>query len=69
MKSRRFDKSGTWRVYFKGSDQIMANVRIKYSDGDVKVYLQELGEGDWEENFDAVGLLLGGYGRVEQVES
>lgn len=67
MATRKLSESGDWRVYFKNSDEVMANVRLQYSDTDVKVYVQDLGEGEWVENFDAVGLLFGDYGRVEAI--
>lgn len=60
-------ESGIWRVTDRGTGQVLANVRLEYSPDGLRVYIQTLGEGEWEEDFDAFALLLGDDGRVEQI--
>lgn len=60
-------ESGIWKVTDRLTKDLIANVRLEYSGDGLRVYIQELGEGEWEENFDALGLLLGDHGKVEQI--
>lgn len=60
-------ESGIWRVTDRITKKTLANVRLEYSADGLRVYLQELGEGEWVENFDAFGLLLGDEGSVKQI--
>lgn len=64
--------SGIWRVRVRGTDDTLANIRLEYAEGEsgkeeLRVFIQENGEGSWKEDPVAFGLLLGDYGAVEQI--
>lgn len=59
--------TGTWRVRERGGTVTLAHVKVEERDGGLYVYWRPAGAGDWEENFDAYGLLLGDAGAVERL--
>lgn len=60
---------GEYRVIDRGNGKVLANVRIDMRDGGAYVFVQWFGEGEWEEDIEGLGLLLGDLGVVERVES
>jgi len=67
MASKSMKESGIWRVRLRGTDFVLANIRLEYADDGLRIFIQENGEGSWKEDPAAFGLLLGDYGAVEQV--
>lgn len=71
-KMKGLGSSGIWRVRARGTDAVLANIRLEYADGEsgseeLRIFIQENGEGSWKEDPAAFGLLLGDYGAVEQI--
>lgn len=60
---------GTFRVLDRGTDKVIADVRIDERDGGAYVFVRWFGEGEWVEDPEAFGLLLGDMGRVERVKA
>jgi hypothetical protein len=56
-----------FRVRERGTDSTIANVKKVVTDDNVIFYVQWFGEGDWEEDDEGLGLLLGDVGAVERV--
>ena len=56
--------NGTWRVRERGTSDTIAHVRIP--DGGLAQW-RPLGRGEWVENREALGLLLGDAGAVERL--
>lgn len=57
-----------FRVRERGTDNTIANVKKVTKDGGLYVYVQWFGSGDWEEDIDGLGLLLGDVGAVERLD-
>ena len=71
-KMKGLANSGVWRVRVRGTKAVLANIRLEYSDGEsgseeLRIFIQENGEGSWKEDPAAFGLRLGDYGAVEQI--
>ena len=60
-------ENGIWRVRERGTKNVIAHVRLEYSDEGLSVYYQIGGEGPWEEDYDALSMLFGDMGAVEQI--
>lgn len=59
---------GTYRVTDRGTGDVLANVRIEMRDGGAYVFVQWFGDGEWVEDVEGLGLLLGEMGEVEKVD-
>lgn len=47
------------------NDKTLALLKIEVDDKYAKVFVKWFGKGEWEEDIDAVGLLVGEHGIVE----
>lgn len=56
-----------YRVRERGTDNTIANVKKVFRGKGLYVYVQWGGEGEWEEDIDGLGLLLGDVGAVERI--
>ena len=65
--AKSMKESGIWMVRDRITNAVLANIRLEYSDGGLRIFIQENGEGSWREDPVSFGLLLGDYGAVEQV--
>lgn len=60
-------RMGVYRIRERGTDNTVADVKLVDEDGGLYVYVRWGGVGDWEEDTEAYGLLLGDLGAVEFV--
>lgn len=58
-------ESGTWKIRERGTDNVLAHVKLDYREDGLYVFLKAGGTGEWEESYDAVALLFGDFGAVE----
>lgn len=59
---------GMYRVTDRGNGKTLANVKVEYRDNGAYVSVQWFGKGEWEEDPEAFGLLLGEFGEVSKVD-
>jgi len=60
---------GTYKIVDRGDGSVVAHVKVEYrpEDEGTYVFVKWGGVGEWEEDPDAFGLLLGEHGSVEEV--
>lgn len=60
---------GEYKVTDRGDGSTVANVKVEYrpEDDGTYIYVKWAGKGEWEEDPDALGLLLGDHGSVARL--